>query len=87
MAATKKTQAAGKRDAGLYTIGELRGAELARLMDWWRDAYEDAYEVFTVGGFGTIRKTPDERQAYLDFHHVPRELVQQWDAERVKGAA
>ena len=71
----------------LYTMGELRGAELARLMEWWRDAYKDAYEVFTVGHFGTIRKTPEERQAYLDFHNVPRELVAQWDAERVKGAA
>lgn len=30
----------------LYAMGELRGAELARLMEWWRDAYKDAYEVF-----------------------------------------
>ena len=71
----------------LYTMGELRGGELAKLMEWWRDAYKDAYEVFTVGHFGTIRKTPEERQAYLDFHNVPRELVAQWDAERAKGAA
>ena len=64
----------------LYTMGELRGAELARLMEWWRDA-------FTVGHFGTIRKTPEQRQAYLDFHNVPHELVAQWDAGKVKGVA
>ena len=71
----------------LYAMGELRGAELARLMEWWRDAYKDAYEVFTVGHFGTIRKTPEQRQAYLDFHNVPHELVAQWDAGKVKGVA
>jgi hypothetical protein len=72
---------------GLYAMGELRGGELAQCMKWWRTAYEDANEVFTVGSYGTIRKTPAERQAYLDFHNVPRELVAQWDAERAKGAA
>ena len=71
----------------LYAMGELRGGELAQCMEWWRTHYEDANEVFTVGSYGTIRKTPAERQAYLDFHNVPHELVEQWDAEKVKGAA
>jgi hypothetical protein len=68
-------------------MGELRGGELAQCMKWWRMHYDDANEVFTVGSFGTIRKTPEQRQAYLDFHNVPHELVEQWDAERAKGAA
>ena len=69
-------------------MGELRGAELARLMVWWRDAYKEANEVFHGRHLsGTIRKTPEERQAYLDFHNVPGELVAQCDAERAKGAA
>ena len=68
-------------------MGELRGAELARLMTWWRDAYEEANEVITVGSYGPLRKTPEERQKYLDFHNVPHELVEQWDAEKAKGAA
>ena len=71
----------------LYAMGELRGGELAQCMKWWRDAYDDANEVFTVGSFGTIRKTPEERQKYLDYHNVPHELVAQWDAEKAKGAA
>jgi hypothetical protein len=71
----------------LYTMGELRAEELAKLMVWWRDAYVDASETVTVGSFGTVRRTPEQRQAHLDFHEVPRELVAQWDAERAKGAA
>lgn len=76
-----------KQTQALYTMGELRADELARLMTWWRDAYEEANEVITVGSYGPSRKTPEERQKYLDDHSVPRELVQQWDAEGVKGAA
>jgi hypothetical protein len=72
----------------LYSMGELRGAELAKLMKWWRDAYEEANEVLVIGGsIGTIRKTPAQRQKYLDHHHVPHELVAQWDAERTKDDA
>ena len=72
----------------LYTMGELRGAELAKCMGWWRQHYEEANEVLVIGGsFGTIRKTPAQRQEYLDYHDVPRELVKQWDAERTKGTA
>jgi hypothetical protein len=72
----------------LYTMGELQGDELTKLMKWWRDAYEEANEVLIIGGsFGTIRRTPEQRQKYLDHHHVPRELVKQWDTERTKGAA
>ena len=52
-------------------MGELRGAELTKCMAWWKTAYKDANEV-----------TPEERQEYLDYHNEPRELVQQWDAER-----
>ena len=83
----KGCQRPAHQTQALYTMGELRGAELARLMTWWRDAYEEAYEVFTVGHFGTIRKTPEQRRAFLDFHNVPHELVEQWDAEKAKGAA
>jgi hypothetical protein len=68
----------------LYTMGELRDAELAALTKWWRVHYEDANEVVTVGSFGTLKKTLAQRQAFLDFHNVPHELVEQWDAERVK---
>jgi hypothetical protein len=71
----------------LYTMGELRAEELAKLMVWWRDAYVDVNETVTVGSFGTVRRTPEQRQAHLDFHEVPHELVEQWDAERAKGAA
>jgi hypothetical protein len=71
----------------LYAMGEFRADELAKLMQWWRDAYVEANEAVAVGSFGTIRKTPEERRQYLDFHNVPRELVAQWDAERAKGAA
>ena len=55
-------------------------------MEWWREAYKDAYEVFTVGHFGTIRKTPEERQKYLDFHNV-RVSLSTVGAEKAKGAA
>ena len=72
----------------LYSMGELRGEELAKLMKWWRRHYEEANEVLVIGGsFGTIRRTPAERQKYLDFHNVPHELVEQWDAERTKDDA
>jgi len=43
-------------------MGELRGDELAKLMQWWRDAYADANETVTVGSFGTVRRTPEQRQ-------------------------
>ena len=86
-AAAGYKSATGGDCVALYAMGELHGGELAKLMEWWRDAYKDAYEVFTVGSFGTIRKTPEERQAYLDFHNVPPKLVEQWDAEKVKGVA
>jgi hypothetical protein len=76
-----------KQTQTLYTMGELRADELARLMTWWRDAYEEANEVITVGSYGPSRKTPEERQKYLDFHNVPHEVVEQWDSERAKGAA
>jgi hypothetical protein len=72
----------------LYTMGELQGDELTKLMKWWRDACEEANEVLVMGGsFGTIIRTPAQRQAYLDHHNVPRELVEQWDAERTKDDA
>ena len=38
-------------------------------------AYEDANEVVVVGSFGTVRRTPEQRQEYLDFHEVPPALV------------
>ena len=56
----------------LYTMGVLRAEEIAKLMKFWRIAYED-----------TNKRTPEQRQKYLDFHSVPHELVAQWDAERV----
>ena len=72
----------------LYAMCELRGEELAKVMKWWRRAYEEANEVLDVGGsFGTVRKTPAQRQAYLDHYDVPTELVEKWDAERTKGTA
>lgn len=72
----------------LFAMGELRGAELAKCVGWWKTAYEEANEVIVAGGsFGTIRKTPAERREYLDFYGVPRALAEQWDAERAKGAA
>ena len=49
-------QATGKTNAGYLYDGRASWCELAKLMQWWRDAYKDAYEVFTVGHFGTIRK-------------------------------
>ena len=45
-------------------MGELGADELAKLMTWWRRAYEEANEVLDVGGsFGTIVRTPAQRQA------------------------
>jgi hypothetical protein len=84
----KKCQRPKNETQTLYTMGELRGDELAKLLTWWRDAYEEANEVLDVGGsFGTIIRTPEQRQKYLDHHHVPHELVAQWDAERTKDDA
>jgi hypothetical protein len=76
-----RTPAAENQPQVLREMGELRADELAKWMQWWRMDYEDACEVFTVGSFGTVKRTPAERQAYLDSHNVPHDLVEQWDAE------
>jgi hypothetical protein len=61
----------------LREMGELRGGELAQCMKWWRMDYDDAND----------GRTPAGRQAYLDSHDVPPDLVELWDAEKAKGAA
>jgi hypothetical protein len=66
----------------LRNMGELQAGELAKCMQWWRDDFDAACEVFTVGSYGTLKRTPAERQRYLDFKGVPPDLVEQWDAER-----
>jgi len=71
----------------LYAMGVLRADELHKLTKWWKMAYDEANEVISVGSFETMRKTPEQRQAYLDRHGVPREVVLRWDAERAEGAA
>jgi hypothetical protein len=68
----------------LYTMGVLRADELHRLMKWWRMAYDEANEVISSSSYGTIKRTPEERQKYLNHHQVPPDLVKQWDFERTE---
>jgi hypothetical protein len=67
-------------------MNALRDDELHRLTKWWRSHYDEANEVINSPSHGIIKRSPQERQAYLDHHDVPHELVAQWDAE-AKGAA
>jgi hypothetical protein len=57
--------------AVLYQMGELHGAELERVLGWWRAYYDDANEL-------------GDRTVYWRWDDIPAELVKKWDAQRRK---
>jgi hypothetical protein len=53
----------------LYEMGELRGAELEKVLLRWRDDYERANEM-------------NDRTEFWLWKGLPRKLIRQWDRER-----
>jgi hypothetical protein len=53
----------------LYEMGELKGAELERVLGWWRAYYDDANEL-------------KDRTTYWRWQELPPSLIKKWDRER-----
>jgi hypothetical protein len=54
----------------LYEMGELKGAELEKALEWFRAYYDDAHD------------TDDDRTAYWRWEDIPSSLIAKWDAEK-----
>jgi hypothetical protein len=88
----KKMPRPDEREAeALFGMGELRDAELAKLMPIWREQYEHAQKpgfAYCIGHakptdtFVTWIEGVEAREAYYDCAEIPRSLIKKWDVER-----
>jgi hypothetical protein len=88
----KKMPRPQEREAeALFEMGELREAELAKLMPIWREQYEHAQKpgfAYCIGHakptdtFASWIEGAEARDAYYDCAEIPRSLIKNWDEER-----
>jgi hypothetical protein len=70
----------------LYEIGELSEEEIEALTPEWRRHYERSHEPHFAycAGLGKWLEGAPARRALYRWAGIPRDLIKQWDAERVR---